>query len=166
MQRIHKIVSSCFCQLRRLNKFFEFLVQLEVAASLASAFVTSRLDYWNVPLAGLPKSTIASTTGTERCGQTNHWISLELSSLFNGFWCPSELHKNCVCSCTLFILYAVKRILLNCHLIVAYVQQSCIQQYDVPRTTLKFGERAFLFTGPAAWNALIPDLHNLSETCI
>jgi len=40
------------------------------------------------------------------------------------------------------------------------------QQFEMPRTTLKFGERTFSLAGPAAGNALNPDLHNLSETCI
>jgi len=40
------------------------------------------------------------------------------------------------------------------------------QQYEVPRTTLKIGERAFSFAGPAAWNTLTPDLHNLLDTYI
>jgi len=37
---------------------------------------------------------------------------------------------------------------------VAYVQQAL--NHEVPRTKLKFGERAFSLAGPAAWNALIP----------
>jgi len=38
------------------------------------------------------------------------------------------------------------------------------QRYEVPLTKLKFGERLFSFAGPAAWNALTPELHNLSNT--
>jgi len=40
------------------------------------------------------------------------------------------------------------------------------QQYEVPRTTQKFEERTFSFAGPAAGNALTPDLHNILDTCI
>jgi len=34
------------------------------------------------------------------------------------------------------------------------LRSASIQQYEVPRKTLKFGERAFSFAGPAAWNVL------------
>jgi len=32
------------------------------------------------------------------------------------------------------------------------------QRYEVPRTKLKLGERAFSFAGPSAWNSLPSDL--------
>ena len=95
-------------------------------------------------------------------------MSLQLSSLSTGFRCHSELHTNCVCSCTLFILDAVQRT----ELVTATselpsrrsLRSASSQQYEVPRTKLKFGERSFSFAGPAAWNALTPELHNLSNT--
>jgi len=35
--------------------------------------------------------------------------------------------------------------------------------YDVPRLRTKFGERAFFFSGPSAWNALPADIRD--EIC-
>jgi len=66
------ITSSCFYQLRCLKQVPRILGP-GITASLVSAFVASRLDYCNSLLAGLPNSTIASTTGPECCGQTDHW---------------------------------------------------------------------------------------------
>jgi len=34
----------------------------------------------------------------------------------------------------------------------------------VPRTVLKFGERAFSYAAPVAWNSLPDELHMLSNT--
>ena len=47
-----------FFQLRRLKQVRRILGP-KITANLVSAFVTSRLDYCNALLAGLPKSTIA-----------------------------------------------------------------------------------------------------------
>ena len=58
MQYISKVTSTCFYQLRRLKQVRRILGP-EITATLISAFVSSRLDYCNAVLAGLPKSTIA-----------------------------------------------------------------------------------------------------------
>jgi len=41
--------------------------------------------------------------------------------------------------------------------------QSDTTSYVTPRLRTKFGERAFLFSGPAAWNSLPADLRTVSE---
>jgi len=57
-EHVAKIASSCFYQLRRLKQVRRY-VDNDVMAQLVAAFVTSRLDYCNGVLVGLPKSTIA-----------------------------------------------------------------------------------------------------------
>ena len=37
-------------------------------------------------------------------------------------------------------------------------------RYEQPRTRLKFGERCFVFAGPAAWNSLPSSIQQLSDT--
>jgi len=37
------------------------------------------------------------------------------------------------------------------------------QRYEIRRTKLKFGERAFSFAGPTAWNSLPSDLQKQSD---
>ena len=54
---INTVVRSCFFHLWRLRSVRRIL-GAEVTASLVSAFVTTRLDYCNSILAGLPQSTI------------------------------------------------------------------------------------------------------------
>ena len=53
-----KVASDCFFQLRRLRQLRQRIGQ-DVTARLVLALVTSRLDYCNSVLAGLPVSTQA-----------------------------------------------------------------------------------------------------------
>jgi len=57
-QHVAKVTSGCFYQLRRLKQVRRY-VDNNVMAQLVAAFVTSRLDYCNGVLAGLPQCTIA-----------------------------------------------------------------------------------------------------------
>ena len=57
-QHISKTVGACFSHLRRLKKVRRIL-GTSVTCRLVTAFVTSRLNYCNAFLAGLPHSTIA-----------------------------------------------------------------------------------------------------------
>ena len=36
--------------------------------------------------------------------------------------------------------------------------------YVLPRARIKFGERGFCYSGPAVWNGLLPDLHDVTDT--
>jgi len=84
-----------------------------------------------------------------------------------GSRCHSELHTNCVCSCTLS--YWMQSSVFHWISITATSELSSrrgphsasSQQYKVQWTTLNFGEWTFSFAGPAVWNALASDLHNL-----
>ena len=60
--KVNKVTSNCFFQVRRLKQVrsrSRSVLGPEIPTSLITAFVTSRLDYCNFVLAGLPKSTIA-----------------------------------------------------------------------------------------------------------
>ena len=57
-QHVGKIASLFYYHLRRLKKVRQILGPT-ITSRLVSAFVTSRLDYCNALLAGLPQSTIA-----------------------------------------------------------------------------------------------------------
>jgi len=46
-----------------------------------------------------------------------------------------------------------------------YRLRSCdTADYILPRTRTKFGERGFHFSGPAGWNTLPSDLHDITDT--
>ena len=96
---------SCFFHLWRL-KSVRRILGAEVTSGLVSAFVTTRLDYCNTVLAGLPQSTIdplqrvqnAAARLVAGTGTRDH-ITPVLQSLH---WLPisSALSTSSVCSCT------------------------------------------------------------------
>ena len=46
-----------------------------------------------------------------------------------------------------------------------YRLRSCdTADYILPRTRTKFGEHGFLYSGPATWNTLPSDLHDITDT--
>ena len=57
-QHIAKTAAVCFYHIRRLRQIRSRVGQ-EVTQQLVMAFITSRLDYCNSMLAGLPRSTLA-----------------------------------------------------------------------------------------------------------
>jgi len=63
-KHVSKVASVCFFQLRRLRQMRR-VVGCEVTAQPVSAFVLARLDYCNSVLAGLSRSTSASTRRLE-----------------------------------------------------------------------------------------------------
>jgi hypothetical protein len=60
----------------------------------------------------------------------------------------------------LFTLVTAASNLASCRCL----RSACSQRYEIPRTALKFGERAFLFAGPTAWNSLPSYLHEQSDS--
>jgi len=40
----------------------------------------------------------------------------------------------------------------------------CMADYVLLRTRTRFGERGFQYSGPAAWNSLPADLHDITDT--
>jgi len=57
-RHVNKVASVCFYYIRRFKQV-HWLLGLDVASTLVSAFVLRRLDYCNAILASLPKSTTA-----------------------------------------------------------------------------------------------------------
>jgi len=58
-QHISKVASCCCYHIRRLRQVSRFISH-DIMMQLTSAFILSRLDYSNIILAGLPKSSIAT----------------------------------------------------------------------------------------------------------
>ena len=164
---INTVVRSCFFHLRRL-KSVRRILGAEVTSGLVSAFVTTRLDYCNSVLAGLPQATIDPLQRVQNAAArlvagkgTRDHITPVLRSLH---WLPI---------CVLMHLVRVGRspaYLSDMMTSVAdlpgreRLRSSSSFQYELPRLKLKFGERSFSFSGPKAWNSLPSNLQELTNT--
>ena len=174
-QHINKTVAVCYfhlCRLRQIRR----RVGSEVTTRLVQAFILSRLDYCNSVLAALPESTIGPLQHVQNAAarlifglRTSDHIT---DSLIQLHWLPIRWriqYKLCL------MMHSIYR---NSDRSPAYladmVQPASTRStwrlqsresglFDVPCLRTKFGERAFSFSGPSAWNALPIDIRD--ETC-
>jgi hypothetical protein len=168
-QHISKVTSSCFFQLRRLKQVRRILGP-QITSSLVNAFVTSRLDYCNAVLAGLPKSTTAPLQRVQNAAarlitgiRFHEHVTPSLQQLH---WLPVSYritYKLCV---LMHLVNTGRSPTYLTSLVTATsdlasrqsLRSASSRRFEVPRTTLKFGERSFSFAGPSAWNSLPADL--------
>ena len=63
-------------------------------------------------------------------------------------------------------LHKFRRIVLCCFILqhILLLRSSDTANYVLPRTRTRFGERGFRYSGPAAWNSLPADLHDITDT--
>ena len=166
---INTVVRSCFFHLRRLRSVRRIL-GAEVTASLVSAFVTTRLDYCNSILAGLPQSTIDPLQRVQNAAA--RLVAGAGTSLHSLHWLPIKfriVYKLCV----LMHLVKVGRSPAYLSDLVTSVadlpgrerlRSFSSFRYELPQLKLKFGERSFSFSGPKAWNSLPSNLQELTNT--
>ena len=174
-QHICKVSSTCFYHLRRLKQVRRILGP-QVTASLVSSFVTNRLDYCNALLTGLPKSTISPLQRVQNASarlltgiSVRDHITPALQQLH---WLPIQyriIYKLCILMHLVHTgrspRYLASLVTASADLLARRGKRSASsQRYEVPRTVLKFGERAFSYAAPVAWNSLPDELHMLSNT--
>ena len=176
-QHVGKVAGACFYHLRRLRQIRRH-VSNELMAQLIYAFVTSRLDYCNSVLVGLPACTIAPLQRVQNAAarlllnrrKTDH-ITDGLKDLH---WLPIAFrikYKLCM------LMHSIK--VGNCpsylkdmvSLASSIRSRSGLRSADtdactyvVPRTRTKLGERAFSSAGPTAWNSLPVSLRIDNDT--
>jgi hypothetical protein len=166
-QHINKVTSTCFFQLRRLKQVRRTLGP-KITASLVSAFVTSRLDYCNALLAGLPKSTTGPMQRVQNAAarlitgiSSRDHVTPSLQSLH---WLPVTYRITYKLCLLMHLVHIGRSPTYLTELVTATselpsrrsLRSASSQRYEVPRTSLKFGERSFSFAGPTAWNTLTP----------
>ena len=173
-KHISKVASVCYYHLRRLKTVRRVLGE-KTTTSLVTAFVSSRLDYCNSILAGLPKSSISPLQRVQNSAarlirglgprdhvtpslRDLHWLPLEqritfklcsLMHLVNTGHSPQYLHD---------LVVSTSDISSRSRL-----RSSSSRRYEIPATRLKTGERCFSFAGPAAWNSLPASLQDIRD---
>lgn len=134
------------------------------------ALVTSRLDYCNSSLAGLPQSSLdplqrvqnAAARLIFQLGPRDHvspsliqlyWLPIRYRVQFKLCLLMHNIHSG---SAPAYLLNSVQA--MSSRSTREGLRSAATTNYVVPRLRTKFGERSFSFAGPTAWNALPADL--------
>jgi hypothetical protein len=169
---VTSICKSASFQLYKIRKIRNYLSQ-EAAAQLIHAFVTSRLDYCNSLLSGIPATSIFRLqriqniaarilTRTKKFDHITpvlkslHWLPIHLRIKFKILLLCYKIVNGLVPSylCDLLIPYKPSRTL----------RSSTKSTFVIPKTRLKtYGDRAFSCTAPILWNNLPQDIRDASS---
>lgn len=166
---ISRTTRACYLHLRRLRSI-RTLLGRDVTVQLVCALVLSRLDYCNAIYAGLPAVTLAPLQRVLHAAarlvyelKPSDHVTTVLKDLH---WLPIKQrvdYKLCVLvhnvSTGRAPLY-MSDMLTACADVpsLARLRASSSGDYVVPRTKLKFGERAFAVAAPLIWNKLPREL--------
>jgi len=171
-QHVNSVCRSCYAQLRQIGHIRRYLT-IDATKTLVNSLVTSRLDYCNSLLRGLPNTTLSKLqtvqntaariiTGVSRFDHITpvlkelHWLPIHcridfkiLTLTFKALNDKSPSYiKN------LLKVYKPQRDLRS---------QSDHLTLVVPRSrTVTYGDRSFFVAAPSLWNALPMGLRNSS----
>jgi len=172
---VNRVTSSCFLQLRRLCQIRR-VAGPEVTKRLVSAFILSRLDYCNAALAGLPQTTLLPLQRAQNAAarlvtntRPHEHITPAMKDLH---WLPVNLrikYKLCVMMHLIFTQQCPEYMNELVSLTASSSTRPGLRSasgltYRKPKIRTKFGERAFSFSGPAAWNSLPDYLQSTTNT--
>jgi len=169
--RVHasRTAQACLYHLRRLWSIRRQL-GCNVKAQLMSAFVLSRLDYFNAILTGLPASTLVPFQRVLHAAarvvlnfRPQDYVSAALRELH---WLPVAqridyklcllVHKSSRGQVPEYISNMLMPAVNDPSLTT--LRAAANGNYIVPRTNRQFGDRAFSVAAPKAWNSLPTDL--------
>ena len=164
-QHVAKVAATCFFHLRRLRQIRR-RVGADVTTQLVLAFITSRLDYCNSVLAGVPQSTLEPLQRVQNAAVR---LILQLGlhehvtpGLLQLHWLPvrwriqfklcTMMHSIHIARCPTYLNAIVETVANSSSR--SGLRSSTSNLYVTPRLRTKFGERAFSHAGPVAWNSL------------
>lgn len=172
---VNLVTRSCFFQLRRIRQIRR-LAGPDVTKRLVSAFILSRLDYCNAALAGLPQTTLrplqrvqnAAARLVSNLRQYDH-LTPAMKDLH---WLPVNLrikYKLCVMMHLIHTHQCPEYMKEMVSLTASSTMRPGLRSasglsYRKPKIRTKFGERAFSYSGPDAWNSLPEYLQMTTDT--
>jgi hypothetical protein len=166
-QHVAKVAATCFYHLRRLRQIRR-RVGAEVTTQLVLAFITSRLDYCNSVLAGVPQTTLEPLQRVQNAAVR---LIFELGlrehvtpGLLQLHWLPvrwriqyklcAMMHSIHMAKCPTYLNDIVETVASSSSRPGLRSSKTNTYAYVTPRLRTKFGERAFSYAGPTAWNSL------------
>ena len=147
-----------------------------VTCRLVTAFLTSRLDYYNALLAGPPLTTIAPLQRVQnvavRLDSGHRPRDHVTSSLRELHWLPIRywiIFKLCLMMHHAHVGRSPRYIIDTLSPIAnipnrGWLRSSASNKYELPALRLKIGERAFSYSGHAFWNSLPSELTSIMDT--
>ena len=165
------VCQSCYFHLRNVGSIRRFLDPV-TAAQIMHAFITSRLDYCNALLKGLPNYLLYRLQKVQNtavriitlCDKQDH-ITPHLKRLH---WLPVPLRIDFK---LLLITYKIVNGLAPSYLselltprnIPRELRSSSTCNFKIPRArTTSYGDRAFSIAAPQLWNELPPEIRDAS----
>ena len=162
-KQIRSVCKSCYGQLRQISHIRKYL-STDATKSLVNSLVTSRMDYCNVLLCGVPKTLLNKLqhlqntaariiTKTSRYNHITpilkelHWLPVtkrvDFKILVHTYKSLNEISP----------IYL--KDLLEIHQPERNLRSKNAIQHVIPKTrTVKFGERSFSTIAPKLWNSL------------
>lgn len=173
---IMKTAATCFYHIRRLRQVRRRVGQ-EVTQQLVLALITSRLDYCNSVLAGLPASTLEPLQrvqnaaarlvfGLRRYDHVTpsliqlHWLPVSYRIKFKLCCLMHAVHHS---RSTTYLTATVQPVNASRSRSGLRSSATSLLDYSLPRLRTKFGERAFSHAGPSTWNALPDNIRTVAD---
>jgi hypothetical protein len=175
MKMVQQITATCkraFCEIRNIGRIRSFLND-KAAASLVHAFVSSKLDYCNGLLYGLPKKQLNKLQRVQNCAarvvsrrKKHDHITPVLASLH---WLP--IPQRIDYKLLLITFKALNGLapeylseLLHWHVSPRTLRSSDKKLLAIPKTNLKtYGDRTFAKAAPTLWNKLPLEMRQISD---
>lgn len=176
-RHVATVAASCFYHLRRIRQIRR-RVGTEVTTQLVLAFIIPRLDYCNSVLAGLPQVTLEPLQRVQNAAvrlilDLNMWDHVT-PGLRQLHWLPVRwriqyklctiMHSVHAGRCPAYMTDCVRSVADSSSR--SGLRSAKSSSYVTPRLRTKFGERAFSFAGPAAWNSLPAELHDTDDPTV
>ena len=170
-QHISSVCRAAYLELRRIASIRPYLIQ-SATAQLVSSAITSRLEYCNSILAGLPLKQISRL---QRVQNNAAKLVLRKSKydqvtplLQELHWLPMKFRPQYKIATFVYRFFDGSLPGYLSQTLCAYeptrnLRSSCEKLLKVPkRNTKTFGERSFSFLAPSVWNSLPSGLRNSS----
>ncbi|KAJ8045610.1 hypothetical protein HOLleu_08649 [Holothuria leucospilota] len=172
---VTNLCRSANCQLRKISQMRKYL-DSKSCEILVHAFITSRLDFLNSLLHGLPESAIqklqkiqnTAARIVKRKGRNCH-ITPILKELH---WLPISSRIQYKLLLLAFRAYALGEPKYLSQLLLPYIptrplRSSCKSYLSVPKLRLKtYGCRSFQYCASSLWNSLPDDLRACSQLSV